>query len=378
MRRICIYCIYDKDGIIDDYILYILSMLDDLVEKLVVVINGNITVHSKKKLHNIVEHIFVRDNIGFDSGAYKYAFNRLGSEEMTQYDELILCNDTFYGPFISMQEIFSVMDKKDADFWGLAYHINGYANYLQSYFLVLKKNIISGSVFWNYFNEVISEHETDISYVYAKFETGLFRCLVNAGYIFAYYADADNLNIYVNGDIAIERYHLPILKKKVFESRYYDSENVNNALQYIHTHTCYDIDYILNNANRVYGFSGIHHGIRNTYLVKKEEVKFSQSSITEADIIKFIKSHDNIYIYGAGIVAKRLWYSYKQYFVNCKGFVISNSQEKKELYIGGLPIFYWKELSNMQHNAVLVALIDFEIDEIMRNITTCESSLYLF
>lgn len=55
----------------------------------------------------------VRENAGYDAGAYKFAiFKYLKIEEIRQYEELILCNDTFIGPFVPLKDIFDTMAKE--------------------------------------------------------------------------------------------------------------------------------------------------------------------------------------------------------------------------------------------------------------------------
>ena len=50
IRRIAVYFFYDKDGIVDDYIPYLLRDLVKNIEKLIFVSNGPLTAESKEKL----------------------------------------------------------------------------------------------------------------------------------------------------------------------------------------------------------------------------------------------------------------------------------------------------------------------------------------
>ena len=70
-KRLLIYFIYDRDGIVDDYIFYMLDDLDKNVEDIFVVVNGNLEAKSKERLKFYTDQILERENKGFDVWAYK-------------------------------------------------------------------------------------------------------------------------------------------------------------------------------------------------------------------------------------------------------------------------------------------------------------------
>ena len=81
-KRLCVYFIYDKDGIIDDYIIYQLEDMRKNVSFLHCVINGTLTNEGKEKLEAVADEVFERENRGNDIGAYKAAINHIGWEKM--------------------------------------------------------------------------------------------------------------------------------------------------------------------------------------------------------------------------------------------------------------------------------------------------------
>lgn len=112
--------------------------------------NGFITDAGKGKLTNLSKEIFIRENTGFDAGGFKDALTKfLKWEEIYEYDELLLFNDSFFGPFDSFSHVFSVMEKKDVDFWTLTKD-NGYTRKVpavQSYFIVIRKTLLQSECF---------------------------------------------------------------------------------------------------------------------------------------------------------------------------------------------------------------------------------------
>lgn len=123
MKRLGIYLVYDNENIINPYIEYMLKELKTCLSHPVVVCNMGKVDHGKEILEQYGDEIFFRDNIGFDAGGFKDALcSFLGWEKVLQYEELVLVNDSMYGPFCPMREIFDQMEKRQAGFWGLAKH----------------------------------------------------------------------------------------------------------------------------------------------------------------------------------------------------------------------------------------------------------------
>ena len=70
IKRLVIYFIYDKQGIVDDYIPYMLRAIKEVGSEIEVVCNGKLTPESRDKLEEITPNIMVRENKGFDVWAY--------------------------------------------------------------------------------------------------------------------------------------------------------------------------------------------------------------------------------------------------------------------------------------------------------------------
>ena len=147
MERLGIVSFYDGEGVVDGSVEYYIKSLCDVVSEIIVVVNGNISNIGQIQLDHIADECIIRQNTGFDAGAYKEVLCRQNFvQKMKEYDEIVLCNDTCFGPFKSFSGIFAEMEHKKVDFWGLDFVENKVADYLQSYFLVFSK--ISGNITW--------------------------------------------------------------------------------------------------------------------------------------------------------------------------------------------------------------------------------------
>lgn len=219
ITRICLYAGYDKDGIVDDYVVSYLKELykfadiyylaDSLMEK------GEID-----KITPFVKGVWCDRHGQYDFGSYsKLANEYVGWDKIEEYDELIFANDSCYciRPFSS---VFEKMDQRQCDWWGLqatkgiAYTRNSKTNdfkvrisitqvkenllnsfeddyfydfLIGSYFTVFRKDVICNKNFQHLVNSV--KKEKNKLQIIARYEIGLTRFLINAGYEFDTFID---------------------------------------------------------------------------------------------------------------------------------------------------------------------------------------------
>jgi rhamnosyltransferase len=112
--------------------------------------------------------VFVRANEGLDAGAHKEAILRVGFDKLAEYDEIVLLNDTLFGPIYPLALSFEKMAKKNVDFWGLTkyYHENvpeiddnddikySITEHLSSAFVVCRSNLVKSPEFARYWEEL--------------------------------------------------------------------------------------------------------------------------------------------------------------------------------------------------------------------------------
>jgi rhamnosyltransferase len=122
MKRLAIYFFFDKDGIVGNYIIYYLNELKKVVSEIAVVVNGKLNDKERKKFESVSDKFIIRENLGFDSSAYKEVIISYGFEKIKEYDELLLCNYTCYGSVYPFKEMFDEMDNRKCDFWGINRH----------------------------------------------------------------------------------------------------------------------------------------------------------------------------------------------------------------------------------------------------------------
>ena len=94
--------------------------------------------------------------MGYDAAAYKYVLCKcIDNSDIQKFDEILICNNSFYGPFKHFSDIIHDMESRPCDFWGLNGYTNILWNHIQSYFIVFRKHAIPSFV--NYLNNFLVE-----------------------------------------------------------------------------------------------------------------------------------------------------------------------------------------------------------------------------
>ena len=262
IKRLGILVIYDPDGIADDYIFYLIEALKKNVTQLSVVCNGEMQPDSIERLKKCADYTFVRENKGFDCGAFKDVLtNLIGWDEVYEYDELVLVNDSCYGPLFPLEEVFGTMAQRDCDYWAITkggamrvYLSNGstlWPEHIQPYFLTVRSNMLKSQDFRSFWDE-LPYPET-----YVEAITGYELCFTDfftdLGYKASTYIDSDaffdtpernfTYSLYDSYRLIAES-RCPFVKRKTFTLkdemlRYNSGETARKTLEYITSQTEY-------------------------------------------------------------------------------------------------------------------------------------------
>lgn len=287
MRRLFIYLTYDKQNIIDDYIGYFLHSMRAVADSVIVVCN---MPEIEKGLHNLTDHadsIFYRENIGLDAGGFKDALcTYVGWDKLREYDELILANDSFYGPFEDICGIFTEMESRKLDFWGLMqrgpgeYGATGKdPEHLLSFFYAFQAPLLYSEDFRNYW-EAMPYYRNYMETV-KLYERQLTRHFADLGYRYDAYADTsvnesrNPRNQFFQCDYLscemMKKRNFPFLKRKQMACNTLfcqTQENVALSMEYIENETDYDIDLIWKNLIRTQHPSDLQRSLGLQYILE--------------------------------------------------------------------------------------------------------------
>ncbi len=176
MRRAVVFAHFDRDNIVDDYVVYYVQSLRSICNRLVFVSTSALPENEVQKIRNMCDDIVVRENIGYDFMSYKTGLYRLIKEE---YDEIVLCNDSCYGPLFPIDEVFTRMCAQECDFWGITEN-HEIAYHIQSYFLVFRKRVLGSDVFRKFWEDVTVKQKKEE--IIKEYEVGLSQVLISNGF----------------------------------------------------------------------------------------------------------------------------------------------------------------------------------------------------
>jgi rhamnosyltransferase len=307
-KRYGVYVFFDADGIADEYNFYFLKELKKELSHLLVICNGKIDENGRKRFREIADEFLERENKGYDITAYNIGLSKCGYNADGNYDEVVICNSTMFGPFYPFSEMFDAMARKDIDFWGISnFHgapfdpfgtvEYGYLpKHVQSFFMVFRKSLTMQKDFTDYWKNMpeITSYEQAIGFHEAIF-TKKFE---DKGYKWDVYVNSDDLEGYTLDPlrdfpgVMIDRRRCPIIKKRSFFHDYGEAfsrsagEGMQDAMKVITEKTDYDVNLIWTNILRLQNMSDVKKRMQLNYVLptKKAALK-GKSSLKTALVI---------------------------------------------------------------------------------------------
>jgi lipopolysaccharide biosynthesis protein len=176
--KIALFVHYDPGGIVRDHVLHYLLALREAGFSIVFVTNsGALRADAQTAVSRLCAAVMIRRNVGYDFGAMREVIVRLGLPR-DNTEQLVIANDSVYGPLRPLSDLLDRVDFAEADVWGcteswqVRYH-------LQSYFLVFGERALrhpAWSAFWARVRPVQSKE-----WIIRNYEVGLTQMLLRAG-----------------------------------------------------------------------------------------------------------------------------------------------------------------------------------------------------
>lgn len=353
MIRVGIFAFFDNDGIVDEYVSKLLSSMQKVLTKLYVVVNGKITEDSRKLLEEYASDILFRENYGYDAGAYKnIILDYFSEDEWKTYDEAVLFNNTFYGPFFCMRGIFdSFNSKENVDFWGLSKWAGGKSalldeylpEHIQAYFIVIKRNILQSDSWLDFWMKM--DYPNDYIDAIRDFEVELTAYFSGKGYRYKTWLEENGgaallepgkvvYNVYPYQMIC--EYQFPVLKYKAVN--FYNFSQMTKIAAFIEKHYGYDFSIVLKHLERIQKYK-------------------SMSPFKAAELEKFYLKHDKVYVFGHGKYGREMKAYFDCHKWKLEGVIVSDNQGDKGLL----------SLNDVELNAndgIVIALGEKNLEEV--------------
>ncbi len=300
INRLVIYFFYDADGVVDRYVPYMLEDVKKNCSELFVVCNGKLTPVGRETLSGIADHLMVRENVGFDVWAYKSSLDHYGWKKLSEYDEVVLMNFTFYGPLYPFSEMFKEMNSRDVDFWGITKHHGfhfdpfgtipcGYIpEHIQSSFICVRSKMLNSIEFHDYWDNMgpVNSYGDAVG----KHEAIFTKTFTDYGYVSDVYVQTNDLKEYTHYPLMLQPVELianrkcPVFKRKSFTNEYYEFMNASlgeptvELYEYIKNNFDYDMDMVWENLLRTDHMADIKNRMHLNYVMPRDYCENSCAS----------------------------------------------------------------------------------------------------
>lgn len=270
-KRLCLFSHFDIQNQIDPYVIcYLKSIFLLNCEIIFISTCGSLFDEDIKKIKSYVSKIILRSNVGLDFGSWKTALSYV--KDIYRYHQIILCNDSVYGPLYDLHKVFETMERKNLDMWGITdskertYH-------LQSYFLVFNNRPSAMQFFTEFWNsyKFVSNKE----YIINNYEIGITQKAIKTKLRIKAFCDYNEvLNEYCikNADgkfdiitkrkgisnpmhyfwkFIIQNFQCPFIKIELLRDNPLGINGINTWPDILKQHTFYNENLIINHLKRI-------------------------------------------------------------------------------------------------------------------------------
>lgn len=231
-RRIAIFAGFNVNGKISKDVVFYLKKLREICDGIVYVSDSPILYDEINKIRPLVISICCHRHGEYDFGSYKRGYQFCKEHNLLKdVEELVLCNDSCFGPFIPFPNIFNKMKQKACDFWGLTENPIP-TPHIQSYFLVIRKSALNHPIMDKFMLSIkkLKNKKEIVSF----YEIGLSKALQEIGFSSCSYFDnkvaqksgLKILDLPLFYPIYLLKNGFPLLKKKCMLPTVYTGEKI--------------------------------------------------------------------------------------------------------------------------------------------------------
>jgi hypothetical protein len=176
--KVVLFLHWDRGGRVRDSLITYVSELAESGRSVVFISNaGKIEPNAEARLLTFCAGVLVRRNIGYDFGGWRDAIETLGLPR-AETEEIIIVNDSVFGPVRPLDTLMLRLDYTEADVWGLTeswqrrYH-------LQSYFVAFGPRAIRAPAFQKFWKSVLPAPSK--SFIINTYEVGMTQAMLAGG-----------------------------------------------------------------------------------------------------------------------------------------------------------------------------------------------------
>lgn len=285
VKRYSVYRFYDKDGIADEYVITFLKALKNVSSCLQVVVCGRIGHGDLERLEAVSDQVVYQSQQEDMTALFLKTVKNVGSEKLKTYDEVILCEDAFYGPVYPLTGMLGTMADRDVDFWSVL-------DAGMPSFLVLRKSVFEKA-------DLPGDGIQDESVC-----STLPEYLKKQGFVFGEYISLEAFAGYTDDPFRdfprylVEEKKCPIIRKDIFRGDYGDvlavssGDSARDVLDYMDRELEYDVTLIWKNLLRTCNMADIKKRMQLNYVLSTRFPKKRKNTIKKIALTMHIYYED--------------------------------------------------------------------------------------
>lgn len=261
-KRLFLFAGYDKDGIIDDTLVYYVNRVSKFGD-VVLVLDSSCDDTQIAKIKKYCTFVAATRHGEYDFGSYKRAY--LWAKEnldMKNYDFVYMLNDSVYGPFFDMEKYFNQMESDSKyDAFGMVDKIGGRAPHIQSWFIGMRPTVFMSKWFDEFIKSV--RHQNSKGLVAILYETGFSQLLDKHNMKYRCLYHVFNRGVYKKIKSLYNR-GMPFMKKVAFLAT---DGALGHQIKYVLNRIPNDLSApIIANAKRSYGTDYVTRVLKSNVL----------------------------------------------------------------------------------------------------------------
>lgn len=159
LDKVCIFSHFDPDGIVDDHVIAYLNSIRKYDWSIVFVTScGTLMKKERDKLIPLASAVIGTQGEGRDWGNYSIGYSRTRKRGVVK--NLLLANDSVYGPIGDLGDFFKYSENSEKDMIGMT-NSHQYGNHLQSYFILCKEKLCTHTLFDHFWSNFYYQSEKD-------------------------------------------------------------------------------------------------------------------------------------------------------------------------------------------------------------------------
>jgi lipopolysaccharide biosynthesis protein len=177
-RRVAVLVHFSRRGAFLRYFHYMVEQLERCGFAVIIVSNSKkLDVEAVEALLPHCALVLHRHNVGYDFGAWRDGILQI--PDLAVLDQLLITNDSVFGPLYDLETVLQRLDPATGDVWGITESFDT-RYHLQSYFLLFHSAVLQASKFRKFWETMRYVEAKRV--VIFKYEIGLSQTLLKAGF----------------------------------------------------------------------------------------------------------------------------------------------------------------------------------------------------